>query len=82
VAGKSLTRDQNTDLAPSLQALLDIIRRAETTASTGMTYRLEGAVTAFVTVTAAVLIVGSLDLHYFAPPRQPSLLRLFGFTGA
>jgi len=35
-----------TDLARSLQALLDAIERAEMTASTAMAYRLEGAVTA------------------------------------
>jgi hypothetical protein len=46
VAPKSLTSGQSTELARSLRALLDIIRRNEMTASTAMVYRLDGAVTA------------------------------------
>jgi hypothetical protein len=38
------------DLATSLQALLDVIRRDEMTASTATTYRLQGAVTALESV--------------------------------
>ncbi|MHB1510145.1 MAG: hypothetical protein ACYCST_20650 [Acidimicrobiales bacterium] len=43
---KPLTRREMDDLATSLRALLDVIRRDEMTASTATTYRLEGAVVA------------------------------------
>jgi hypothetical protein len=46
VAPKALTLSEMTDLAQSLQALLDAIERDEMTASTATTYRLEGAVAA------------------------------------
>ena len=46
---KVLTRRELRDLATSLQALLDVIHRAEMTASTATTYRLEGAVIALET---------------------------------
>jgi hypothetical protein len=46
VAPRPLTRQEVSDLAGSLQALLDAIERDEMTAATAMTYRLEGAVAA------------------------------------
>jgi len=50
------------DLRRSLQALLDAIERDEMTASTGMVYRLEGAVTALDAVLARIpSLLDSLD---------------------
>ncbi|MHB1510792.1 MAG: hypothetical protein ACYCST_14655 [Acidimicrobiales bacterium] len=45
-----LTPREMDDLAKSLRALLDAIRRDEMRASTATTYRLEGAVTALESV--------------------------------
>jgi hypothetical protein len=50
VAPRPLTRQQMSDLARSLAALLEAIRRDDLFASTALTYRLEGAVTALQTV--------------------------------
>jgi len=53
MATRPLTRQQMAELARSLDALLDAIRREELSATTAMTYRLEGAVTALGAVLAA-----------------------------
>ena len=50
LAPRLLTRQQMADLARSLAAALDAIRNDELSASTTVTYRLEGAVTALETV--------------------------------
>jgi len=62
VAPRPLTRLEMADLRRSLQALLDAIERDEMTASTGMVYRLEGAVTALDAVLARIpSLLDSLD---------------------
>lgn len=46
MAARPLTRAEITELAGRLHGLLDMIAVGEMTASTGMTYRLQGAVVA------------------------------------